>query len=96
VFLVKDLLVSVLRPDEGIEPHNTICFIPQGEAPASKATLLALKGNVERVLAEIDREEKMIGEELRPQTLAEVEMLQTAFHEAQDELKRLRAELSET
>jgi hypothetical protein len=86
VFIIKDLLVSVVRPDEGCKPHNTVCFVPQGQSPVSKATLLALKDSVERAIAEIDCGEKTPSEELIPHTLAEVEMLQINFDEAQIEL----------
>lgn len=93
VFIVKDLLVSVLRPGDGSKCHNTICFIPEGEPPVSKASLLALKSNVERVLAEIDSGEKTPDEELLPRTLAEVEMLEKDFHHAHVELNRIKTEI---
>ncbi len=100
VYILKDLLVSVLVDDEkGVVPagvHPTTClfnFPPPGE-PATVALLLeALKGKLESALLEIDREEEMIDEQLRPRTLAQIEMLQTKFDRAQVELNRLRTEI---
>lgn len=100
MFLIKDLLVSVLRSDEDgvgrVEPEHTSCILSfgTGEVPTSMTLLLAaLKGQLENALNEIDREEKATGEQLLPNTLAQIEMLQTNFDQAQIELNRLRTEI---
>lgn len=99
VYIVKDLMVSVLVTDESevamAGAHPTTCFvIPPGRHPERMERLLeTLKGRLESALREIDREEETLGEHLRPRTLAEVESLQQKFHRAQAELNRLRTEI---
>jgi hypothetical protein len=99
VFIVKDLLVSVLVSDErevataGI--HPTTCFlIPPGrDLESIERSLETLKRRLLSALREIDREEQTIGEHLRPRTLEEIDKLQQKFDQAQAELDRLRAEI---
>lgn len=101
VFIVKDLLVSVLVSDdeENAKPamgHPTTCLFnfPRPGEPATMAGLLeALKAQLERALSEIDREEQMVGERLQPRTLEQIDMLATNLDQAREELERLRTEL---
>lgn len=98
MFRVRDLLVSVIKPDkEGVEmAGGPSCFFQfsRGEVPANRALLLgALKDQLESALSEIDREEDTIDEQLQPRTLAQIEMLQVNFDRAQVELNRLRTEI---
>lgn len=101
VYILKDLLVSVLVNDEkGVAPaglHPTTClfnFPPPGEPATMKLLLEALKGKLESALLEIDREEEMLDERLQPRTLAQIEILQKKFDRAQVELNRLRTEIT--
>lgn len=96
---VKDLLVSVVRYGEEIPQDfgGTSClFIANGEAPSDQTSLLALKGYLERALDEIDREGETFIERMRPRTLAQIEMLQAKFDDAQAELEQLKSGLLET
>ncbi len=101
VYILKDLLVSVLMSEEkGVTPalgRPTTCifdFPRRGEPPTMVGLLEALKAQLERALSDLDWEEESIGEQLQPRTLEQIEMLQSNFDRAQDELNRLRTEIA--
>ncbi|MBV8354491.1 MAG: hypothetical protein JO101_04165 [Candidatus Eremiobacteraeota bacterium] len=103
VFLVKDLLVSVLCSDEegvdaaSLEPiaaGTTVIWVPPFKAPPKKK-LRALKDYLRKVIDEIDREGEAFWDKLQPDTLEEVKTLQTQFDKAQAKLTQLRKKLRE-
>ena len=53
----------------------------------------ALKAELQREIAAIEREEKIVSELEQPQSLAEIEELQTKLKEALGALERRKAEL---
>ncbi len=99
MFLLKDLLVSVLSPDVDPEvpfpPSVVEVECPQSDDPAQMVQFIAdLKKQLKKVLDRIADDPETICEQLRPQTVERVELLERKFKHAQDELKRLKIELS--
>jgi hypothetical protein len=59
------------------------------------AALSALKEQLNQQLAEVEKQEKATEESLRPQSVAQVDELQTKLEAALEELKSQRAELEQ-
>jgi len=68
--------------------------IPGPGPESSFETLTALKAQLKQQLAEVESQQKAVEESLRPQTVAEVDELQSKLEAAIEELKARRAELT--
>lgn len=65
-----------------------------GNDPVATAEQLAmLKAELQKELALVEQQEKLIELSLRPKDLAEIEALEAKLHEALKELERLKSEL---
>lgn len=80
-------------------PTLTITFCPLLTGwpvtdPVVTAEQLAiLKAELQKELALVEQQEKLVEESLRPKDLAEIEVLEAKLHEALKELERLKSEL---
>jgi hypothetical protein len=101
-FKIKDLMVSYLpsgNVDAGIFERTVDCSGNETTLPflvppeGSIAALATLKELLHRQLAEVDKQLVAAEENLRPQTIEEVDMLTGKLNEALEELKDRRAEL---
>ena len=68
--------------------------VPGPSPESSFETLTALKAQLKQQLAEIESQQKAVEESLRPQTVAEVDELQSKLEAAIEELKARRTELT--
>ncbi len=95
---LKDLLVNVLSPldaKEPVGPSMVALELPRGNDPKQKAQFLKkLKKQLNKILDDMGENPKPIREQLRPQTLKQVKMLEKKFKAAEHELQRLKIELS--
>lgn len=80
----------------GVSATPDICFTASHDwrPPAtSLVALAALKDQLKKQLAEVEKQETAVEDSLRPQTVEDVDMLMKKFDEAILELKARRAEL---
>ncbi|MBV9264099.1 MAG: efflux RND transporter periplasmic adaptor subunit [Candidatus Eremiobacteraeota bacterium] len=89
-------------PPRSIQPpHSCFCCncrtSPVSFAPGDPATgaeqLAALRAQLEKAIAEIEAQEKLLAEQSQPQTVEEIEQLQAKLKEADAELEKRKAQL---
>lgn len=64
-----------------------------GDPQEAAEQLAALKSQLKAAIEEIEAQEKLVGERLQPQTVAEIEALQAKLKEAHAELDKKKADL---
>jgi hypothetical protein len=73
---------------------TTCLIVPIGGDPALAAEqLAALKSQLQQALTDIENQEKIVNDSLQPQTVAQVEELQTKLRSALADLDRRKSEL---